>query len=94
MSKHPSPLPPTGVEATVRRILLGAVIDAGPETGSAEDLFALGLDSLGIMQLLVSLEQELGISLPAEAMTRQNLGSIRSICSLVESVLAHRTTER
>ena len=47
------------------------------------DLYEAGLDSMAIMQLLLALEEEFGISIPVESVSRKNLSTIRALAELV-----------
>lgn len=47
------------------------------------DLFDLGLDSMGIMQLIISLEESLGVRIPSEAVTQDNFRTSSRIAALV-----------
>lgn len=47
------------------------------------DLFAAGLDSLAIMQLLIGIETRLGNAIPVREVTRENFHSPRAILSLL-----------
>ncbi|MBJ7390948.1 MAG: acyl carrier protein [Chthoniobacterales bacterium] len=55
-----------------------------PET----ELFELGLDSMGIMQLLVSLEELLGAVIPGELVTKDNFRSTSRIAGLLRRLTA------
>lgn len=49
------------------------------------DLFALGLDSLATMHLLLHLERDFGIAMPASAITRESFASPEKLAALVNS---------
>ena len=49
------------------------------------DLFAAGLDSMAIMQLLIGIEMRLGKAIPVREVTRENFKSARAILSLLEA---------
>ena len=57
--------------------LLPTPADARP--GDDADLFDLGLDSLRLMQLLVFVEQSIGVNLPDHEMTPERVESIDAI---------------
>lgn len=65
----------------VREHVFGTLIptpaDARP--GDNVDLFDLGLDSLRLMQLLVFVEQSIGVNLPDHEMTPERVESIDAI---------------
>ncbi len=47
------------------------------------DLFASGMDSLRLMQLLVFIEQKIGVQLPDHEVTPERVASINSIVEWV-----------
>lgn len=49
------------------------------------DLYALGLDSMAIMQLLILVEEEYGVSLPDGSLTRENFSTVRQLARLVRA---------
>lgn len=53
-----------------------------------EDLRAAGLSSLGLVNLMLSVEAEFGISIPERDMTPANFRSIASISNLVRGALS------
>jgi acyl carrier protein len=60
--------------------------DAGPETSLAEGGF--GLDSVDMLELIVSCEQEFGIELDPKALLRADaLGNARGLAEVVQSAL-------
>ncbi|WP_130800262.1 phosphopantetheine-binding protein [Streptomyces otsuchiensis] len=61
--------------------------ESGELTAEA-DLTALGLDSMGVVQLLAELEDAFGVELPDEALTEETFATAGS---LWEAVAAHTT---
>jgi acyl carrier protein len=51
-----------------------------PEDG---DLFAAGLDSMAVMQLVVAVEDEYGVELGPDDLTRENLATPTSLATLI-----------
>jgi acyl carrier protein len=58
-------------------------VDAGDAMTVETDLFEAGLDSMGIMQLMILIEERLGVRLPESAVTRENFATARSLAALV-----------
>jgi len=49
-----------------------------------DDLLEAGLDSMGIMRLVLFIEEELGISLPDEEIEPDNIQTLAAIVSWIE----------
>lgn len=49
-----------------------------------DDLLEAGLDSMGIMRLVLFIEEELGVSLPDEEIEPDNIQTLKSIVSWIE----------
>jgi acyl carrier protein len=54
----------------------------------------LGLDSLELAALIVELEQEYGVSFPADMMTREVFSSVASVTDAVRRLHAARSSGR
>ncbi len=48
------------------------------------NLYENGLDSMGIMQLLVSVEEEYGVAIPESELTRHNFSTVRHLAQLIQ----------
>ncbi len=72
---------PREVRARVGRLvaedLLGCNLD------SEADLFAAGMDSMAIMQLMLMLEEEFGVAIPVESVTREHFRTLEAVAALV-----------
>jgi acyl carrier protein len=51
----------------------------GEELAATDDLTALGLDSMGIVQLLADLEEEFGIEVPDEVINEETFATAGSL---------------
>jgi acyl carrier protein len=58
---------------------------------AADDLAALGLDSMGVVQLLAELEDAFGVELPDEALTEETFASVGSLWAAVAAHTAPET---
>lgn len=78
------------VGETVRRVLRERVeLARDPDAlADGDDLFDAGLTSHGSVELMLALEDELGIVFPDETLTRSTFSSIGSIAAAVASVRA------
>ena len=75
----------------VRRILaqngrLAVPVDSLSEEA---DLFAAGLDSLAIVNVLMNIEEHFDIELPDELLSRRTFASIGAITRAVSDLTAH-----
>lgn len=59
-----------------------------------EDLFALGLDSLGAVNIILGVEEEFDLVIPDSLLSRDRTGSIGRIAELVDSLLARAEPSR
>ena len=72
-------------------ILSSEILEVPPGFNEHTDLFEAGLDSLGTMQLLVRIEQRLGIQLPAGKLTKENSSTVEQLSRLIHEVTEKRT---
>jgi acyl carrier protein len=56
-----------------------------PEDG---DLFAAGLDSMAVMQIVTAVEDEYGVELGPEDLTKENLATPLTLVALLETKLS------
>lgn len=73
----------TALDQRVLDLLRDEVLQTPPGFTADSDLFAAGLDSMAIMQLLLLLEERFGVSIPVESVSRENFRSARSIAALL-----------
>lgn len=70
--------------------LVKVLRDHLPEAGddrplaSEDELVALGIDSLRLVELIIGLEESLNIVIPDDEMTAENFSTVGSVSSLVE----------
>lgn len=63
----------------LRTEILGTAEDLTPQC----DLFAAGLDSMGIMQLLLSIEDRFGVAIDPAELSRENFSTAEKIAALI-----------
>jgi acyl carrier protein len=80
-SKHLSPTPTELIDLLSHEGIVELDWDF-PEDG---DLAAAGLDSMAVMRLVVAIEEEYGLVLDPEQLTRANLASPRSLAELISA---------
>lgn len=61
------------------------ILEVGPDFNAQSNLFDAGLDSMAIMQLLLLIEQNFGIRLPAEKLTQEHFTSVDDLARLMDS---------
>lgn len=76
-----------GLTSDLESALLGLVreklFDGGRALTGSTDLFAAGLDSMGIMQLMILIEERFGVRIPESAVTRENFTTVASLAAMV-----------
>jgi acyl carrier protein len=82
MASQPIPARDT-LEQQLVTLISERLLETRPGFGADSDLYENGLDSMAIMQLLVLVEEEYGVSIPESALTRKNFCSVRQLASLL-----------
>ena len=59
------------------------ILDTAEPLAPQDDLFAAGLDSMGIMQLLLAIEDHFGIAIDPADLSRGNFSTAEKIAALV-----------
>ena len=81
----------TKIEEQIRQVLTESGRLAIP-TGSLDseaDLFTVGLDSLAIVNVLMSLEERFDIELPDELLSRHSFSNIATIEDIITNLVGH-----
>ena len=79
------------IEEQIRQVLTESGRLAVP-TGSLDseaDLFTVGLDSLAIVNVLMSLEERFDIELPDELLSRRSFSNIAMIEEIITNLVGH-----
>jgi len=63
--------------------LIREVLDTEGTLTPQSDLFAAGLDSMGIMQLLLAIEDHFGVAMDPADLSRDNFSTAEKIATLV-----------
>ena len=74
---------PENLEQHLLKLVQEKLIETGVPLRAETDLFSVGLDSMGIMQLMISIEETLGVLVPESQVTRDNFTSASSLAALV-----------
>ncbi len=84
MPVQPLP-PPETLEKQLITLLSERVLETAAPVGADTDLYALGMDSMAIMQLLILVEEEYGVALPESSLTRDGFTTPRQLARLVRA---------
>lgn len=57
--------------------------------GDDDDLLAAGLDSMGLMRLIMFIEKEFGVTLPDTEIEPANVGSLNALERWIEKARSH-----
>lgn len=79
---------PEDLEQHLLKLVQEKLIETGTPLTPGTDLFSIGLDSMGIMQLMISIEERLGVLVPESQVTRENFASANSLAALVRRCAA------
>lgn len=74
---------PSDLEAGLLAFVRDKLIETGEGTAAHTDLFSSGLDSMGIMQIMIHLEEAYGVKVPESEVTRENFASVARLVDLV-----------
>ena len=74
---------PSHLEEALLRLVREKLFDGGAPMTVETDLFAAGLDSMCIMQLMISIEERFGVRVPEASVTRENFSTASSLAALV-----------
>jgi len=79
----------TNIPVAFRKTLLAHLPYADTdEFAAADDLTALGLNSMGVVQLLTDLEETFGLELPDELITEETFETVGSLWEVVGRLVA------
>ncbi len=77
-----SPLP-DNLEVQLLALIREKLLETGESMTPSSDLFAAGLDSMGIMQLMIAAEERYGVRIPEAEVTRENFGTVAHLAALL-----------
>lgn len=64
-------------------LLCTEILDTTEVLTPQSDLFAAGLDSMGIMQLLLAIEDRFGVAIDPADLSRENFSTAEKIAALI-----------
>lgn len=59
------------------------LLETHPGFDANSNLYEAGLDSMALMQLLILVEEDYGVSIPESALTKQNFSTVRHLSQLI-----------
>jgi acyl carrier protein len=65
------------------QILSSEILEEGTPFDDATDLHEAGLDSMATMQLVIRIEQQFGVQIPASQLTRENLSTVSNLALII-----------
>ena len=83
----PNPHAPEVLEAALSAIIQERLLDLPASFHSGTNLYEAGLDSMGIMQLLLAIEDRFGILLPEADVSRKNFCNVANLSGLLRERL-------
>lgn len=78
------------MEDELTELIRSEILDSAEPRSPQSDLFAAGLDSMGIMQLLLAIEDRYGVAIDPADLSRENFSTCRKIAALVAERQATR----
>ena len=71
------------MEEDLIELIRTEILDTAEPLTPRSDLFAAGLDSMGIMQLLLAIEDRFGVAMDPADLSRENFSTAEKISALV-----------
>lgn len=79
------------LETELASIISERLLDLPAGFTPVTNLYEAGLDSMGIMQLLLAIEDRYGILLPESDVSRKNFCNVTNLAGLLQQRLENRT---
>ena len=76
-------LRPRLMEQELTILLCTEILDTAEALTPQSDLFAAGLDSMGVMQLLLAIEDRFGVAIDPAELSRENFSTAEKIAALI-----------
>ena len=82
MASHPTSAL-NSLEPQLVTMISERLLETQPGFDADSNLYEAGLDSMALMQLLILVEEEYGVSIPERDLTRQNFSTTRHLAQLI-----------
>ena len=82
MASHPTSAL-NSLEPQLVTMISQRLLETQPGFDADSNLYEAGLDSMALMQLLILVEEEYGVSIPERDLTRQNFSTTRHLAQLI-----------
>jgi acyl carrier protein len=79
-----SAMPAVTSEALVELFLTQGILENDEPLEPTTDLFAAGMDSMAMMQLVIHVEDHFGIALQPAEMTREHFTTVQTLASFLQ----------
>jgi len=79
---------PESLEARIFEIVRDDILSVDQSFSVESDLIAAGLESMGVTQLMLAIEESTGVWVDESLLTPANLASVRSLAACVHEQLA------
>lgn len=74
---------PDDLEAQLLALIREKLLETGASMTPETDLFSAGLDSMGVMQLMILSEERFGVRVSEADVTKENFGTVKSLSALL-----------
>ncbi|HEV7869100.1 MAG TPA: phosphopantetheine-binding protein [Chthoniobacteraceae bacterium] len=82
MASQPTPVL-DNLESQLVSLISDQILETHAGFDADSNLYEAGLDSMALMQLLIVVEKEYGVSIPENALTKQNFSTTRHLAQLI-----------
>jgi acyl carrier protein len=70
-------------QTKIMEIISTEILETDSDFDENTDLYSAGLDSMATMQLVIRIEQNFGVKLPANKITKENFSSVAALARII-----------
>lgn len=85
-----APVHQQNLQETLSQIVQSQLFDSTQPLVTDQNLFDSGLESMGIMQLIIQIEERIGVAIDDSEITRENFTSVATLAAMVERLRSKR----